>query len=313
MSAVVEIVLPVFALILCGWAFAHGGLLPAGGARAVGIFVFNLAIPALLFRAMARGLPPFGQAGGLLAAYYGGVALVYVVAELLGRRVFRTGAAERAVMGMSAGFSNVAVIGLPLVSLAYGHDGLVPAVLIIACHSPTLISATTIVVEAALGRGEGGFRVALATFASLLRNPIVVGVLLGIAWGAVGLEIPGPMRRFLDLLAGAAPPAALFALGASLVDFRIRGALRESLVVVALKLVALPVLVWLLATFVFDVPPLWRAVAVLSAALPSGANAFLLAQRYDVYVQRSATVVLVSTVASIATLSILLTLAPPSP
>ena len=61
----------------------------------------------------------------------------------------------------------------------------------------------------------------------------------------------------------------------------------------------------------FDVRPLWTAVAVLSAALPAGANVFLLAQRYDVYVQRSATVVLVSTVASIATLSLLLTLAPP--
>lgn len=311
MSAVVEIVVPVFALILCGWGFARGGLLPPGGARAVGVFVFNLAIPALLFRAMARGLPPFGEAGGLLAAYYGGVALIYLTAELLGRRLFRIGAAERAVMGMSAGFSNVAVIGLPLVALAYGHDGLIPAVLIIACHSPTLITTTTILVEAATGRGEGGLRVALATFGSLLRNPIVVGVLAGIVWGGVGLGIPGPLQRFLDLLAGAAPPAALFALGASLVEFRIRGALRESLLVVALKLVALPLLVWILAAFVFDVRPLWTAVAVLSAALPTGANAFLLAQRYDVYVQRSATIVLVSTVASIVTLSLLLTLVPP--
>jgi predicted permease len=197
------------------------------------------------------------------------------------------------------------------VALAYGHDGLIPAVLIIACHSPTLITTTTILVEAATGRGEGGLRVALATFGSLLRNPIVVGVLAGIVWGGVGLGIPGPLQRFLDLLAGAAPPAALFALGASLVEFRIRGALRESLLVVALKLVALPLLVWILAAFVFDVRPLWTAVAVLSAALPTGANAFLLAQRYDVYVQRSATIVLVSTVASIVTLSLLLTLVPP--
>lgn len=311
MSAVVEIVVPVFALILCGWGFARAGLLPAGGARAVGIFVFNLAIPALLFRAMARGLPPFGQAGGLLAAYYGGVALIYVLAGALGRRVFAADAPVWPVMGMSAGFSNVAVIGLPLVSLAYGQDGLVPAVLIIACHSPVLISATTVLVEGALGRGQGGLRVAAATLASLLRNPIVVGVLLGIAWGAAGLAIPAPLGRFLDLLAGAAPPAALFALGASLVEFRIRGGLGESLMVVALKLAVLPAAVWGLAAWALAVDPLWTAVAVLCAALPTGANVFLLAQRYDVYTQRSATVVLISTVLSIVTLSLLLTLSPP--
>src|SRR3546814_15869374 len=116
---------------------------------------------------------------------------------------------------------------------------------------------------------------------------------------------------FLDLLAGAAAPAALFSLGASLVEFRIRGALRQSLSVVALKLVVHPLLVWLLAAFVLRLPPLWVDIAVLCAPLPSGVYVFLLAQRHGVYVQRSATAVLVPTAASIVTLSVLLSLAPP--
>lgn len=310
MGPVLQIVIPIFALILCGWGFARGGLLPAGGARAVGVFVFSLAIPALLFRAMARGLPELDQAWGLLAAYYGGTCLIFLGAELLGRRPFGIGAAERAVMGMSAGFSNVVVIGLPLIALAYGPDGLVPAVLIIAFHAPSLITGTTLLVEVAQGHGEGGLRVARATFGSLVRNPIVVGVLAGVVWGALGLGIPAPLGRFLDLLAGAAAPAALFALGASLVEFRIRGALRESLTVVVMKLALHPLLVWLLA-LVFGLPPLWTAIAVLCAGLPTGVNAFLLAQRHDVYVQRSATEVLVSTLASVVTLSILLSLVGP--
>ncbi|MFN4089827.1 MAG: AEC family transporter [Alphaproteobacteria bacterium] len=311
MGAVVEIVVPVFALVLCGWGFARWGLLPAGGARALGVFVFNLAIPALLFRAMAQGLPDLGDAWGLIAAYFGGCAAVFLAAELLGRRPFAISAAERAVMGMSGGFSNVVVIGLPLIALAYGPAGLVPAVLIIAFHSPVLITATTLLVEAAQGRGEGSLRVAAATLGSLLHNPIVVGLLAGAAWGAAGLAMPAPMGRFLDLLAAAAPPAALFALGASLVDFRIRGALRESAATVAIKLALHPLLVWLLAVFVFRLPPLWTDIAVLCAALPTGANVFLLAQRHGVYLQRSATVVLVSTALSIASLSLILTLAPP--
>src|SRR3546814_1809845 len=93
----------------------------------------------------------------------------------------------------------------------------------------------------------------------------------------------------LPIVAGAAAPAWRFSRGASLVEFRIRGALGQSLCVVALKLVVHPLLVWLLAAFVFRLPPLWVDIAVLCAGLPTGANVFLLAQRHGVYVQRSAT------------------------
>src|SRR3546814_11093709 len=54
-------------------------LLPPGGARGIGVFVFNLAIPALLFRAMARGLPAPDDAWGLIAAYFGGCAALFLL------------------------------------------------------------------------------------------------------------------------------------------------------------------------------------------------------------------------------------------
>src|SRR3546814_5123718 len=115
---------------------------------------------------------------------------MFLIAEPIGRFVFRLDAPERPVMGMGAGFSNVVVIGLPLIAFAYGSDGLVPAILIVAFHSPVLISATTLLVEALQGRGEGSLRVAGAIFGSLLRNPIVVGVLVGLLWGAFGFGLP---------------------------------------------------------------------------------------------------------------------------
>src|SRR3546814_9561630 len=98
MGPVVGIVIPVFALVLCGWAFARWDLLPPGGARGIGVFVFNLAIPALLFRAMARGLPAPDDAWGLIAAYFGGCAAMFLIAEPIGRFVFRLDAPERTVL-----------------------------------------------------------------------------------------------------------------------------------------------------------------------------------------------------------------------
>ncbi|MCK5488908.1 MAG: AEC family transporter, partial [Gemmatimonadetes bacterium] len=71
-----------------------------------------------------------------------------------------------------------------------------------------------------------------------------------------------------------------------------------------------PAIVWLLATLVFDVAPLWTSVAVVMAALPTGINAYLFAERYDHGVATAATAVLLSTGLSIGTISILLYLLP---
>jgi hypothetical protein len=110
----------------------------------------------------------------------------------------------------------------------------------------------------------------------------------------------------IDLLAAAATPAALFSLGATLAGFRLAGDLGESLVVVAIKLLVLPLVVWLFATRVFHLGDLDTAVATTCAALPTGSNAFILAQRYDLYVARAASSVLISTALSIVTLGALL-------
>lgn len=85
----------------------------------------------------------------------------------------------------------------------------------------------------------------------------------------------------------------------------------EVSLVVGLKLLVHPLVVWLMVTHVFRLDPLWATVAVLDAALPVAANVFVLARRYDVYVERSSAIVLTSTMASVVTVSALLTLLSP--
>lgn len=75
-----------------------------------------------------------------------------------------------------------------------------------------------------------------------------------------------------------------------------------------MKLVALPLIVWLLARHLFALPPLEVAVATIAAAMPTGANVFILARRYDLYLRRAASTVLISTVGSVVTISVILTL-----
>ena len=113
----------------------------------------------------------------------------------------------------------------------------------------------------------------------LMRNPILVALLSGLAFHALGLALPQAVDRWARLIGEAAGPCALFSMGASLRAYRIGGAMSRAAVMMALKLLLLPLLVWLLATRVFTVDPAWLGVAVITAAMPCGVNSYLFAER----------------------------------
>ena len=149
-------------------------------------------------------------------------------------------------------------------------------------------------------------RVLWATARGVARNPIVMAVLLALVWRGIGLPAPPEvLRHTLEMLGAAAPPVALFCLGGSLLGFNARAAWRETALVLGLKLLAMPALVWA-ACWLLEVPAMDTAVAVLVAAMPTGANAFLLAQRYRVAAEASGAAVLLGTLLSVVTISALL-------
>ncbi|MEC9346332.1 MAG: AEC family transporter [Pseudomonadota bacterium] len=310
MSAVADIVLPVFILIGIGYALGRSPLLGGdAGIRALTNFVFYAAIPALLFRLFARGLPEGVTDWSIVFAYYTAAFSHFALTMAIGRTVFGHRGATLGLMGMSAGFSNTVLLGLPLVLTGFGEPGMVPLMMIVSFHPMLLITLPTIVVEVMRGEpGQGIGRIALSTVNSLLRHPVILGLLAGLLFAQTGLQLPAILDRVIDLLSQAATPAALCALGASLTQFRIAGDLKESLTLVVLKLVALPAMVWVLATFVFRADPLAAHVGTVIAAMPAGVNAFLLARYYGTYTQRSASAILIGTACSLVTVSVLIAL-----
>lgn len=301
MQTSLSIVLPLFALILAGFLFARGGLLGADGVKGIGIFVFNLAVPALLFRSMATGLPQDGAGLSVVYVYYLGAAIVFVLSMLIGRIAFGYDLAHQALMAITATFSNAVLIGIPLVFSAFGREGQIAVLLITSLHSAIFVTLATVLVE--IGCGGGARPVAIAR--SVFANPLLAAVLAGTAWALTGWPMPAPLDTFTALLASAAAPVALFALGATLAQFPVRGAARDVATMTALKMVVHPALVWLLAR-AFALTPTETAVAVIIAALPSGVNPFILAQRYGIYVQRAASSVVLTTALAVVTAALLL-------
>lgn len=306
MGPVIDIVLPVFGLVAIGYGVGRTPLLDAQGIRGITAFVFHVAIPALLFRSMSTLEVPETVELALIPAYFGTALTVFALTALLGWTVLRLDMASAAVLGMGGTFSNTLLLGLPVVFLAYGERGLLALLFILAFHPLVMITVPTVVIEIARGRGVRTREIAASATGALLKNPIIVSMLAGLGFGATGWSLPGALNTLVDLLGDGASPAALFALGASLTQYRIAGSLRESLTMVAVKLALFPLAMWVVCRFVFELDPLWTAVATLNAAMPTGVNVFLLASTYQVLVARAATAVLVSTAVAVVSTAVLI-------
>ena len=129
---------------------------------------------------------------------------------------------------------------------------------------------------------------------------------LGIAASAVQLPMPAPVEKWFDLLGAAAAPCALFAIGLFLSDQSVKSGLVEAGMATVIKLVLQPLLVLLILPWFVDLQSIGGRVAILMAALPSAANAFVLACQFGISVEQNSAAVLISTAFSVVTVSALL-------
>jgi hypothetical protein len=175
--------------------------------------------------------------------------------------------------------------------------------LIISFHSLVFFTLTTVLVETARGASAGLRRVPREVVRGVVTNPILVALLLGVGTNRAGLPLPPVFEGFAELIGAAAVPCALFATGAALREFRVRGALPAVAAVVALKGVAHPLIVCAFALWVFQLPPVFAAVAIVLAAMPVGVNPYLFATRYRAAEAECATAIAVSTPVSMVTVT----------
>jgi predicted permease len=142
----------------------------------------------------------------------------------------------------------------------------------------------------------------------VLRSPLIWPIALAVLLVFLEVKIPLPVERFATLLAAAAGPCALFAIGLFVSQLSIRAGVQSSWQTTLLKLVVHPLLMALLAFYVLPVEAFWAKIAVVCAALPLGATAFVLAQRYRLLEAETSTGAVVSTAASLLTVSLVMAL-----
>lgn len=299
MQAVIDIALPFFALIFTGYGAGRSRLFGANALAGLNTFAFYFALPALLIVKVSEAPTATTEAFRLLGTYYGAGLLLFAFAYVLGRRLFHGSASVGALQGLAATYSNVGFVGLPLAILAFGADAALPAVLIVIADTLVMMGLSTALIES--DRRTGGGPGAMAR--GIVGNPIIVAALIGLGMNLARLSLPEPVLGFGELLANAAAPCALFALGATLAGRPLRQGAAETAFLTIMKLGVHPALVAAAALLVFDLSPLWASVAILQASLPIAANVYVLAQRYDVHAGQISTAILFSTGLAVLTVS----------
>jgi len=307
-TSILDIVAPIFAVMVVGFAARKAGILSEAGVKGLVHFVFGFAIPALLFRSLATVELPEVIEWGFLLAFYAGSVSMYAAGMAGGRFLFGRPADHQAIFGMAAAFSNTVLLGIPIILTAYGPEASLPVFLIITFHSATFMPLTAGIIQGSRGSAVSPADHLRILSLELVRNPIVMGLLLGLVVNLTGLPIPGPLDSVLELLGGAAVPCALFALGASLAGYPLVGDVGPALYLTTLKLIVHPLIVWVVAVPVMGLSGLWVSVAVTMAAMPSGLNVYLFGARYEAAEGVAARTVFLTTLLSVGTISVLLVL-----
>ena len=300
-----SVILPVFALVLIGWAARRRKLMTPPAFHGLREIVFFLAMPALLFSAIEKA-PPFDLVG-VTSVYFAAALTVFAFAFAVGRGLPAAG--EAAMLALDSAYGNTVLIGIPITVAALGQDALPPMLAIIALHSAILLPLAGVLVamDVAGAQRRRPAEILASTLARTLRNPIIMSILVALLWRAARLPVPEPLSELLRLLGAAATPLALICLGGVLPPLGALAPGVETIIGTALKLTALPALVWAIGRGA-DLPALSLKVAVLVGAMPTGANAFLLAHRNEELAEASAAVVTTTTLLSPISLSILLQL-----
>ncbi len=301
-----EIILPVFGLVLFGYAAVRAGVFKPAHVAGLASFCFTFAVPVLLLSNLASAdLPPSIEWPLLLSYYLGGLCC-WALAMAAGRWLFGLPLAGQAMMGFVGAFSNTALLGIPLILASIGPAGAVPMFMILAIHAAVYFTLFSVISGLGSGQGETLRVQLLALGRDLVTNPILLGLAAGMVINLAQIPVPGILQTMIDKLAAAALPASAFAMGASLARYRIAGNLLQSGLLIGLKLLVHPLLVFLLGRLVFDLSDVWLATAVLMAAMPTGINGYVLAEKNQSCVPATATAILAGTALSVGTLSLVL-------
>ncbi|MGN6307755.1 MAG: AEC family transporter [Mesorhizobium sp.] len=306
MTDVFGLVLPFFGLIFVGFVVARIARQPLEALGWMNIFIIYVALPALFFQLLAK--TPFEQLtewtfilGSVVATY-----IVFSLMFLLSMLMPGGNTAESTIKGLSAAYGNIGYMGPGLALLAFGEQAAVPVALIFCFENIVHFTVAPMMMALAGDDQRPLPQLALGVVQRIVLHPFIIATAAGVGAAYFRFQPWLPVERLLSYLSSAAAPCALFAMGVTLALRPLKRIPSEMAPIAILKLIVHPLLCYVLLSWIGNFSPEWVFSAVLLASLPTATNVFVIAQQYNVWVQRASASILITTCLSVATVTGLL-------
>lgn len=298
-----NLVAPFFGLILLGFAIGRYKRLPEEGLAWLQYFLIFIALPCLFYRLIAdKPLSELSNWGFVVAttlSTYCAFALSFSV----GLKYTGGDMPQSVMQGVAGSYSNIGYMGPPLILAALGPQASAPVVLIFVFDNILLFSLIPFLMAIA-GVGKRSLLATAADVAwKVVTHPFNIATVAGVAAAYAQLQLPTAIDKMTLWLSQAAAPCALFLLGVTVALRPLKAMPGEVPLLVIIKLLLHPLLVWVLLSALGNFPDNWIFAAVIMAALPPALNIFVISTQYKVGVERASACILVGTIVSMVTLT----------
>ena len=309
MSALLDVIIPVFLIIGCGYCTVWTKLFSLDTIDGLMRFTQNFAIPVLLFDAIAKVDLVTVFDLNLFFSFYLGATIGFLLGFFGSYYLFSRPLEDSVVIGFCCLFSNTVMLGLPITERAYGEDALRHNFAIVSIHAPFCYFLGITVMELVRSSEKNLKRNSIVILKAMFSNALVVGIMLGFLVNISEIQLANSIQSSIDMITAVALPAALFGMGGVIYQYRPRGDIGPIIMVCAVSLIIHPTVVWF-SGLNFDLSKTQLRSAVITAAMAPGINTYVFASMYGSAKRVASTGVLVSTALSIGSIWVWLSLLP---
>ena len=286
--------MPVFLVIVLGYILKQIGLFTDEFCRVGNKYVFLVALPVLLFRDIAQTnlYEDFKLSFVLYCA--GVTTLVFLGVWFLAAHILK----DKSLVGAFAQASvrsSAAILGIAFVENMYGNAGLAPLMIVSAVPLFNIYSVIILTFSANGGQhGTGAIRKACI---NVLKNPIIIGIVLGLPFSLLRIEIPTIPLKMIESVGATATPLALLVVGAGFEGTKALAKIKPTLWATAIKLVFLP------AVFLPLAIALGLQAALIMLGSPTTVSCYVMATNMGNDGELSTSIIVLTTLLSSVTLT----------
>lgn len=301
---------PLAIICLLGFLLAKNKSFSQPQIGAISKFCFTVLIPTFLFRSTYLADLSANVNLQWFLTFYIPVVSLFLIIYFISKWINKRSAKESAILALAGSYSNTVLISIPILASLFSEAVSGLAFMLIAFHSAVLFSLTehfaaTTTTNSLKSADSGLFKSISRQILNLLsglNNPIVISISAGLLANVLNIQFHDVIMNSLTMIASAAIPPALFTLGASIYFLPLKGNRTTALILSSCKLLVLPALVYCLGSFVFSLTTTQTFIACVLAASPTGANAFLVANKHGAAEAECAATVVFSTIFCVITL-----------